>query len=160
MSNDTPPPQGKRRPRKKIDWTNAWVFAGAMTSGGFAILILATFLGAYYWNLLSPEMMDFVADETWPFVCLTYLISQIIPMIVRYQTQGWDVGIDQISTIIALLGTIAIFAGWAFGVLPITSAGWQIFFQTVLTHVADILLLLAGNKMIAAARGAEERRIN
>ncbi len=145
--------------RNRVDWTHFWVLAGAMASGGFLVLILITFLGAYYFRVIPAPAIEFIANHVWAFVCLTYVILQVIPMIVRYQTQGWDVGIDQITTIIATMGTVVVIAGWFFNVMPIDSAGWQIFFLTILTNIFDFLLLLSGNKMIAAARGAEDKKI-
>jgi len=157
--SDTPHTPHPKSWRKSINWTAVWVFAGAMSSGGLMVLTLTTFLGAYRWSFLSSGSTTFIANTIWPFICLGYLAFQVVPMIVRYQTQGWDVAVDQISTIVAFMGSVAVLTMWLTGYLTVDAAGWRIFFQTLLTHVVDLLLLLAGNKMIAAARGAEEKRI-
>ena len=151
--------QHEPRRRRKVNWAQNWVLIGAMASGGYLVIILATFLGAYYFKFIPSSAIVFIADTVWPFVCLGYIITQVIPMIVRYQTQGWDVGLDQITTIVALIGSVVVLAVAVFEVITIDAAGWKMFLENVLTHVIDVLLLLAGNKMIAAARGAEERNI-
>lgn len=146
--------------RKETDWSHIWVLIGAMASGGYLFAVLGIFLGAYHLQVIPASAISFIADDLWPFVCLGYIFLQIIPMVVRYQTQGWDVGIDQVSTIVAFMGIVVVLAGWGFGKIVIDAEGWKMFSLTLMTHLIDISLLLGGNKMIAAARGSEERAIH
>jgi hypothetical protein len=140
--NDTP------RPKRRINWASFWVMMGAFSSGGFFVLILITFL------LLPPATIGYLAG-IWPFLCVGYIIMQIIPMIARYQTQGLDVAIDQFTSIFAVMGTVFVLAAAIFKI-SLSGDGWYIFGLNIVTHAADLLLLVVGNKMIAAARGSEE----
>ena len=148
-----------KRVRRRTNWARLWVHLGAMSSGGFLLSTLAVFIGAYHYQAIPTSAIVIIADTVWPFVCLGYLVTQVVPMIVRYQTQGWDVDADQITTIIAVMGTVVVLAGWAFSFLELDVSGWKMFAENVLTHLIDILLMLSGNKMIAAARGSEGTNI-
>ncbi len=155
---DAPSGHAPARPRRRHNWRAFWVLIGGFASGGFFFSVVGTFIGAYYFTWIPLWAMQRI-EEAWPFLMLTYVVSQILPMLARFHSQGGAVAADQFTSVIATMGTVVVLTAWAFGVLPIASEGWRMLAQVGIVNFIDLLLLVLGNKLIAAARGSEETAV-
>ena len=150
--------------RRTVGWKRHfivfWVFVGAMASAVFAVMIIMTLGGTYYFRVIPLWAIQVIVDKWWPFIVLGEITLQIIPMAVRYQTQSWDVVADQWTSWIP--GAACLFVPlqiFVFGTFSMGGEGWRLWGLSVFAALIELLLQSLSNKLIAAARGSEETSV-
>jgi hypothetical protein len=132
-----------------------WVFVGAISSALFTGTLILTLVGAYHFKFITPGAIQEIAFLFWPTVCFVEIIMQIVPMIVRQQTQGWDVVADQATSFFPMTGCLLILGLIGFGLFGMGAEGWLVWEESLFTAFIELALLALSNKLIAAARGEE-----
>ena len=152
------PPERVQHIRRRR-YVIAWVSAGGASSVLFTAATITILFAAYYGKWLTPAAVEQISRNIWWVVCFGEVLMQAIPMIVRQQTQGWDVIADQWTSFFPLLGCVVVLTAMAFGGFGMDADGWRILAQSFFAGVVELVLLALGNKLIAAARGSEETQV-
>src|SRR3989338_7269963 len=133
-----------------------WVFLGAIASGVFPIMLAFVLLGTYKFGIISLwAMQEIIARYVWPVVCLTEVVLQAIPMIVRQQTKGVDVVADQWTSVFPMAGVIVLAILGANVIFRMVLDGWLRGGWTLSTAIIELPLLPPTTQLTAAARGEE-----
>jgi hypothetical protein len=129
------------------------VWLGGAASIGFTLLMIATMLGYFYFNIItSLSALENLAYIVWPIICLIEINLQVWPMIVRRQVGGNDVLLDYATSFIPMVGWCVVGALALFGVLHLNKYGSIIFAESFLVALAELTLMFLSYHLIAAAR--------
>ncbi|HUO50854.1 MAG TPA: hypothetical protein VMU25_04815 [Candidatus Paceibacterota bacterium] len=109
-------------------------------SGGFAVLVAVTFIGAAT-GLIPLWAIEWIA-RIWGILCLGYVLLETVPLAVAVNMSNAEFKIDRYTSIAPLAITvIAVIAFWVRA--PLVSDLWIIAIESLLASLIDIALVYA-----------------